>query len=109
MRRIYERHPWPTIVLALTLAATPVAAAATRAAKLNVVASTSDLAALAKEVGGNRIEVDSLVRGNEDPCEQNCVSGTTTAGHRRSTMTSRPLFRALVREPAMIHVTANGY
>ena len=37
------------------------------APKLNVVASTEDLAALALEAGGDRIEVDSIARGYQDP------------------------------------------
>lgn len=37
------------------------------APKLKVVASTSDLAALAAEVGGDRIVVESIVRGSQDP------------------------------------------
>jgi len=40
----------------------------TRAAgKLNVVTATTDLAALAQEVGGDRIEVESVARGYQDP------------------------------------------
>jgi ABC-type Zn uptake system ZnuABC Zn-binding protein ZnuA len=54
------------LVLALAgAAANPVFAQAT--SKLKVVASTADLAALAAEVGGERAEVQSLVRGNQDP------------------------------------------
>lgn len=37
------------------------------AAKLNVVTSTTDLAALAEEVGGDRIAVESIARGYQDP------------------------------------------
>ena len=37
------------------------------ASKLNVVTSTTDLAALATEVGGDRIEVQSIARGYQDP------------------------------------------
>src|SRR5438128_6012183 len=36
-------------------------------AKLNVVASTPDLGSIAREVGGDRIEVTSLAKGTEDP------------------------------------------
>jgi len=36
-------------------------------AKLNVVATTPDLAAIAREVGGNRVEVVSLAKPTEDP------------------------------------------
>jgi len=37
------------------------------AKKLNVVTSTTDLAALAQEVGGDRITVDSIAKGYQDP------------------------------------------
>src|SRR5689334_7831868 len=37
------------------------------AKKLNVVTSTTDLAALAQEVGGDRISVDSIAKGYQDP------------------------------------------
>ncbi len=39
--------------------------AATR--KLNVVTSTADMAALAQEVGGDKINVDSIAKGYQDP------------------------------------------
>ncbi len=37
------------------------------AGKLNVVTSTTDLAALAEEVGGDRVTVTSIARGYQDP------------------------------------------
>src|SRR5262249_28005348 len=37
------------------------------AKKLNVVTSTTDLAALTQEVGGDRITVDSIAKGYQDP------------------------------------------
>jgi len=37
------------------------------AKKLNVVTATTDLAALAQEVGGDKINVDSIARGYQDP------------------------------------------
>jgi ABC-type Zn uptake system ZnuABC Zn-binding protein ZnuA len=37
------------------------------AKKLNVVTSTTDMAALAQEVGGDRISVESIARGYQDP------------------------------------------
>jgi zinc/manganese transport system substrate-binding protein len=42
----------------------PIGAAAK---KLNVVASTADMAALAQEVGGDRISVESIAKGYQDP------------------------------------------
>ena len=52
---------------ALLLLAVPLLAPLAQAKKLNVVTSTSDLAALAQEVGGDRIAVDSIAKGYQDP------------------------------------------
>jgi zinc/manganese transport system substrate-binding protein len=52
----------PVLALAL-LPALPVHAQGT----LNVVTSTEDLASIAREVGGDRIAVDSIARGYQDP------------------------------------------
>jgi zinc/manganese transport system substrate-binding protein len=43
------------------------AGSASAASKLNVVTSTEDLAALAREVGGDRVNVDSIAKGYQDP------------------------------------------
>ncbi len=48
---------------ALLLAVAPFA----HAKKLNVMTSTTDLASLAQEVGGDRISVDSIAKGYQDP------------------------------------------
>ena len=50
-------------VLSSLLAATPSA----RAAGLKVVTSTEDLAALSREVGGERISVEAIAKGYQDP------------------------------------------
>jgi ABC-type Zn uptake system ZnuABC Zn-binding protein ZnuA len=50
--------------LALALLAAPGARAQS---KLNVMATTEDLAAIAREVGGDRITIDSIARGYQDP------------------------------------------
>ncbi len=42
-------------------------AGSAQAKKLNVVTSTTDMAALAQEVGGDRITVGSIARGYQDP------------------------------------------
>ena len=44
-----------------------VAASAFAQGKLNVVATTEDLAAIAREVGGDHVNVDGLARGYQDP------------------------------------------
>src|SRR5215204_5591725 len=36
-------------------------------AKLNVVATLPDFGAIAKEIGGNKVEVTSIAKGTEDP------------------------------------------
>jgi len=51
------------LVFALLLAALPAFAAG----KLSVVTTTEDLAAIAREVGGDRVEVASLSKGYQDP------------------------------------------
>ena len=43
------------------------AGAGQAASKLNIVATTQDLAALAREVGGDRINVESIAKGYQDP------------------------------------------
>jgi ABC-type Zn uptake system ZnuABC Zn-binding protein ZnuA len=53
------------VLAAIVLAIAPPPARA--AGKLNVVASTTDMAALAQEVGGDRIAVESIARGYQDP------------------------------------------
>jgi len=55
------------IVAAACLLAAAGSPAAFAAGKLNVVAATTDLAALAQEVGGDRIDVDSIAKGYQDP------------------------------------------
>jgi ABC-type Zn uptake system ZnuABC Zn-binding protein ZnuA len=52
------------VALVVALAAPGPAIAA---GKLNVVTTTEDLASLAREVGGDRIDVEALARGYQDP------------------------------------------
>jgi zinc/manganese transport system substrate-binding protein len=52
-----------TILFSLLLAGH----AAPAASKLNVVTATEDLAALAREVGGDRVAVETIARGYQDP------------------------------------------
>jgi zinc/manganese transport system substrate-binding protein len=53
-------------LIALALGAGLMAATPARAA-LNVIATTEDLASIAREVGGDKIKVESLSRGYQDP------------------------------------------
>src|SRR5215468_7257648 len=54
----------PQIVLALAVL---FAAGRPASAAINVVATTEDLAALAREVGGDKIKVEAIARGYQDP------------------------------------------
>lgn len=53
-----------TLLIAFALVAGAFAAAAE---PLNVVTTTSDLASIAKEIGGDRVAVESIARGYQDP------------------------------------------
>src|SRR5438094_9200582 len=51
----------------LTVAALMVAAAASAQGKLTVITSTEDLASIGREVGGDRISIEAIARGYQDP------------------------------------------
>ena len=51
----------------LLVAAMPLLLAAPASAQLRVVGATEDMAALAREVGGDKVKVDALARGYQDP------------------------------------------
>jgi len=55
------------ICLALLVTLLMVSLPARADGKLNVVTTTEDLAAIAREVGGDHITVESLARGYQDP------------------------------------------
>jgi zinc/manganese transport system substrate-binding protein len=54
-------------LVALVLVAALLAAPSRAEAALNVVTTTEDLASIAREVGGDKIKVESLSRGYQDP------------------------------------------
>lgn len=51
----------------LAIALVALSAASPAVAKINVITTTEDLAAVAREVGGDRIAVEALARGYQDP------------------------------------------
>ncbi len=55
------------VVMLMLLLAGGLLVPSAAAKKLNVVTSTTDLAALAQEVGGDKITVDSIAKGYQDP------------------------------------------
>src|ERR1700680_1148806 len=56
-----------TLVTALIGAALLGSAPAVAQGKLNVIATTEDLASIGREVGGDRITVESIAKGYQDP------------------------------------------
>src|SRR5215467_14775004 len=58
-----RRHSMKHMIIALLT----VAGVCQGAGKLNVVSATEDLASIATEVGGDRISVESIARGYQDP------------------------------------------
>src|SRR4029453_5572830 len=57
---------WRTTILALVMALLAGLPAQAQS-KVNVITTTEDLAAIAREVGGDRITVESIARGYQDP------------------------------------------
>jgi zinc/manganese transport system substrate-binding protein len=56
------------LLLTSLVAVAPAAGAPVGAeSKLNIIATTEDLAAIAREVGGDRVTVESIARGYQDP------------------------------------------
>ena len=60
---MFTRFGWLSALAAVALCAT----AADARAELNVITTTEDLASIAREVGGDKIKVESLARGYQDP------------------------------------------
>src|SRR3954467_6304281 len=54
-------------LFAILLACFFVFTSAAQAKKLNVITTTTDMAALAQEVGGDHINVESIAKGYQDP------------------------------------------
>src|SRR5258706_6475515 len=68
MHRCSFRTRLTAVVTALAFSTTLLAPAPTRAAnKLQIMTATTDLASLAQEVGGDKVDVESIARGYEDP------------------------------------------
>src|SRR5215469_18287377 len=57
----------PCVLKAIAIALFFSRATCLQAKKLNVITATTDMAALAQEVGGEHINVESLAKGYQDP------------------------------------------
>src|SRR6476646_6009079 len=60
---MFERSKFFTVLLACAFVLTSSA----QAKKVNVITSTTDLASLAQEVGGDKINVEAIAKGYQDP------------------------------------------
>ncbi len=58
---------WRWLMAGVIVMASLLSPAGASAKKLNVITATTDLAALAQEVGGDKINVESIARGYQDP------------------------------------------
>jgi zinc/manganese transport system substrate-binding protein len=66
MNRVFSRAGcWRAVVV--ILAASLFSPSLAAAKKLNVITATTDLASLAQEVGGDKINVESMAKGYQDP------------------------------------------
>src|SRR5436305_10311692 len=64
MRSFSKSRFWMAVALAGLLAAGPLPA---QAKKLKVITTLTDLASLTQEVGGDKIDVEALAKGYQDP------------------------------------------
>src|ERR1700694_1600688 len=55
------------VIVGVVGAALLVATASRAQGKLNVIATTEDLASIARDVGGDRITIESIAKGYQDP------------------------------------------
>jgi len=55
------------LIIGTVMAATIAGSVPVQAKKLNVITATTDMAALAQEVGGDHINVESIAKGYQDP------------------------------------------
>ncbi len=68
MTRLLKSYRFAFLIPLLVFILTAVCSSSSQAAsELKVITATTDLAALAKEVGGDRIDVESIARGYQDP------------------------------------------
>ncbi len=67
MRNTNGSPRYVAIGMALFLLCATVPSSSSAESKVNIMTSTTDLAALAQEIGGDKVEVESVARGYQDP------------------------------------------
>jgi len=66
MNRVFSRVG-PLLAVAVMVTASLFSPSMAAAKKLNIITATTDLASLAQEVGGDKINVESMAKGYQDP------------------------------------------
>src|SRR5437879_13692972 len=67
MRNVSLHTRFIAVIAAFALLFATCPPPASAAGKLQIMTATTDLAALAQEVGGDKVEVESVARGYQDP------------------------------------------
>src|SRR5205807_91240 len=67
MKTVSGSSRWLAVLALGLIAGALLSPIAVEAKKLNVVTSTTDLAALTEEVGGDKVNVESIAKGYQDP------------------------------------------
>jgi len=62
-----KRSAFSGLAIALGLAWAAISPTAAAAKKLNIITATTDMASLTQEVGGDRVNVESIAKGYQDP------------------------------------------
>lgn len=62
-----KRSRFSGLAIALGLACAAISPTAAAAKKLSIITATTDMAALTQEVGGDRVNVESIAKGYQDP------------------------------------------
>src|SRR5436305_11553354 len=66
-KRMRMADKFRALIIGTVVAATIAGSVPAQAKKLNVITATTDMAAVAQEVGGERINVESIAKGYQDP------------------------------------------
>ncbi|PYV47742.1 MAG: zinc ABC transporter substrate-binding protein [Acidobacteria bacterium] len=66
-KRMRMADKFRALIIGTVVAATLAGAIPAQAKKLNVITATTDMAALAQEVGGDHINIESIAKGYQDP------------------------------------------
>lgn len=98
------RHPFPFAILAIALSLSTGVASA----KLRVVASTPDVADMARQIGGDRVSVVTIANPRQDPHKVPVRPSFATRLHRADALVVQGLGLEHAFIPALIEGARNG-